>query len=618
MQFSEFKTKLLTGIVERDKHCVKLINNNKKLVQEYFTKDNLNYVKEFIDDLYVPIRNENKKFKVIESVLKHPVMNIVLAEFRNSDILIKICKDGSNKKAAEWLISMDIHLEVQDKMGKTALMWAFHNLYFEPIVDQLLKIKGNHINLVDHDGNTALFHACYTTPMLMRRVLRTKLFDFNHLNKYQENVLLFSAKHDEVRSFDLLLDLPGINTDLFYEDGKSLAMMLVEQSRPNQLLSLTKKKKIDVNYKNKAGDSLVSVYFKGYLKLMDSITNRNDLTREKMYKVEDNAQTLKKLIEVGCDFNCIIDGDGNTPVMAFMFLEDYASLNYLLENCKNIDLSIKNKYGIDANHLSIFIKSNVINDLVLANKRYSYFISYKAVRNYFINNKTSKSDYLDPANNNSVMYALAHNDPYVKHFINIVTPNNLFEKNNKNENVIIVATKLGFSKELKLILSKITGDKEMEIQVNTQDHLGNTALHYAVLLKDKYIVNLLMNNKANPNLKNNNGLSAIDLSKDNEESIIAPYLYHPIPISEMEEQIEKLKSKLKSVVKAKSTDEKVNDYIKNYRITSYQQDYEYLMNCKCISCYYPSQFNIKLQQWRMEVYYPDSKDQNIYLATFLL
>lgn len=604
MEYSEFKNFLLNGINKKDKSSVKLINNNKVLIQSYFNENNLNYVADFIDSLYSPILNEKKKFKVIEDILKNPSMSFVLAEFRKSNILIKICDEGSNKKAIEWLLSMNMDLCVQDENGRTALMCAVHHWNLESIVDKFLEAKGKHLDLADNDGNTALFHACQSTIMF-KKLINSNLFDYNHINNDHENILLYGAKYDALRSFDTLMNLPNIDINIVNNVGKNLATILVENARYAELKILYQKKHFNVNYKNKFGETLVSIFFRKYQQQIEEVFGKIYETEFNYYKVKNFAQTLKTLIDIGCDFNSPIDGDGNTPVMILMIMEDYVSLKYVLDNCSYLDLSIKNKYGVDATYLSLFIKKSVFDSVDYNKLKGANSISYKSLKHALMNGRGFNFNAMDSNNNNMVICGLAHNDPMTVNYIDNISPKLLLEKNNKNENAIIVATKLGRDVELSKILEKFSGDnndKEKYVRVNAQDNSGNTALHYAVLIRNKYVINLLMNHQADLNLKNNEGKSPLDLSKEIEESTaITDLLLHPRSSSEMRQML--------MAIKGKSTDEKVDDYIKNYRIVAFQQEYEDLCRNENISCYVPSPYNSTVEQWMMEVLYPSAVSQ---------
>ncbi|OUM67992.1 hypothetical protein PIROE2DRAFT_58386 [Piromyces sp. E2] len=502
-----------------------------------------------------------------------------------------MCEEGGNEKAIEWLLSMHMDLNIQDEKGRTAFMHAVHHWDYENIIDAFLKKNGRHLYLVDNDGHTALFHAAHSTTTIFHQLLKSNIFDYTHINHNHENILLYMAKHSLLKSFNLLLDQSDVDFNLVNNENKNVAMLLAENAHFIELKTLFHKKNINVNYQNRNGDTIVSLFLKKYQQQVKGELGKDYNTEYHDSIIENYAQTLKTLIDIGCDFNCVIDDDGNTPVMFYMIMEDYVSLKYLLDNC-DLDLTKKNRYGINAIYLSLFINEDIFSQIT-HHKFLIHHISYKSVKLALLNHKGFDFDNLDSNHNNLVMNGLIYNDPYTMNYIDRISPQVLFTKNNKNENVIIVATKLGHHKILKKLLSKISGDhqeKEKYYHVNTQNYIGNTALHIAVLMKDKYAVNLLMNNKADPNIRNKNELSAFDLSLDIEDTCISDFLFFPIPIHEMERQIHKNKPYPK-------------DSIINKHITAFQQDYVDLMKKDNMTGYTPSPFNIMLQQRMIGVLY---------------
>ncbi len=57
--------------------------------------------------------------------------------------------------------------------------------------------------------------------------------------------------------------------------------------------------------------------------------------------------------------------------------------------------------------------------------------------------------------------------------------------------------------------------------------------------------------------------------------------------------------------KNKNIDERLDDYIKNYRITFYQKEYNYLLKYEFISNYRPSCSNGLIQKWIYELLYEE-------------
>jgi ankyrin repeat protein len=79
--------------------------------------------------------------------------------------------------------------------------------------------------------------------------------------------------------------------------------------------------------------------------------------------------------------------------------------------------------------------------------------------------------------------------------------------NNKNENELIIASKINQVKVVEILL-------ERGIYIDHQDNFGNMALHYAVDIQEPYLIYKLMSKKSNVHLKNNEGKSALDLAKE--------------------------------------------------------------------------------------------------------
>ncbi|OUM70314.1 hypothetical protein PIROE2DRAFT_66711, partial [Piromyces sp. E2] len=121
-----------------------------------------------------------------------------------------------------------------------------------------------------------------------------------------------------------------------------------------------------------------------------------------------------------------IDEVGNTPIMFFLMIEDFIAVNFILSYCKDVDLSIKNKNGISASALALKIKDeNVLIDQIFMHQ-------------------TFDKQFVDPYNNNLLMYSVLTDNPYM--FIKILNenPKSIAQVNNNKENFVILATKLGF------------------------------------------------------------------------------------------------------------------------------------------------------------------------------
>ncbi|OUM57916.1 hypothetical protein PIROE2DRAFT_64735 [Piromyces sp. E2] len=221
---------------------------------------------------------------------------------------------------------------------------------------------------------------------------------------------------------------------------------------------------------------------------------------------------LHTLIEWGCDLNDPIDSDGDTPIMFFLMLEDYATTYYYLlkRHGRKIDLSIKNKNGINATYLSLFIKVNSV---------YS-----KLLKDELVCHQTYDFSYIDSYGNNMMMHMVIRDDSAAAINLLLKNKNSINHVNDRKENLLILSVKFGCHGMLSNYLFK-------EINIDQQDDVGNTALHYAIQLKDKFSINSLCFNKANLYIKNNKGITPYDLAVSlNDDSILSLLLKPVNPI----------------------------------------------------------------------------------------
>eukprot|EP00833_Pecoramyces_ruminatium_P010536 jgi/Orpsp1_1/1184568/evm.model.c7180000090055.1 len=343
----------------------KNIEFNKKLIEDYINGPDSSYIKKFIYDFNtVLLKFKGKKYKIFEKVLMYNSMKIVLEEFRESDILIRACKTV-NKKLFEWLFTMKLNYSLQDQAGMTALMHAANNGSLGFVVDKIIKEGNDSINIKDIFGNNALFYST-NKPENLKKLLKSNI-DIKHINKNGDNVLLYSCRNDNIRSFEILNKYECFDPRYVNHEGKTAAMYLVENGRHNELIDYLSKNKDKISPFdiNKSREGLVSTYMISYYERYVGNLCEMEFNNERNYNVIKNfAFILSSLIKFGCDFNIPVDKDGNTPIMIFLMMKDYVSAKYLLDNYKGtIDLSIKNKYGVNASYLSLFLNEDIFERL---------------------------------------------------------------------------------------------------------------------------------------------------------------------------------------------------------------------------------------------------------------
>jgi len=388
--FESFSTLLLKQLEVGDKKALSTIDDHSKLVEQCLSNSKSEYMKKFVYDFNtVIVESKMKKYKIFENVLYHKLFENVLAEFKNSDVLIRAC-EALNKNAAEWLLTMNLNYDVQAESGATALMESAFRPTLYSVFEKLLKSNVD-VNIVDNNGNNALFYATKNAKCL-KTLLKKTTIDVNHLNKDNDSVLTYCCKMDRVGTLDILINQKSLDPNHADSNGKTAAMYLVENTQHNILKPFVLNNHIDPNYKNKYGQTLVSCFVNKYYQHCNGelehiqLSNRSGYLRNKRY-----AYTLATLIDLKCDFNVPVDDDGNTPIMVFLMMKDYVSCQYLLERCGNlIDLSKKNYNDINASYLSLFISPEVFEGLLFKNND---IFSLKTLKKDFIDNPTFDKRY---------------------------------------------------------------------------------------------------------------------------------------------------------------------------------------------------------------------------------
>ncbi|OUM58237.1 hypothetical protein PIROE2DRAFT_21389 [Piromyces sp. E2] len=350
--FEAFENVLFSQLRTDDKECLKNIVKEKKLIETYLNGKDLTNVKKFVNDFNdVILGSDIKKYKLFEAVLNRELFTAVLAEFRESNVLIRACKEV-NRKAVEWLLTMNINYGIQDEQGMTALMHAAEHASLDFAVEKIMKSDGKCIQLVDNNGNNVLFHAT-SSPDILKKLLKSKNnLDIHHLNHDNENLLLYCSRYNKMRSFEILNKHNSFDPNLCNCVGKTTAMYLVENGRFSEVKAFVKDNKINPNYINKLGDSLVSVYIKKYYQhYIGNIGETNFASNYNYVVIKNYALTLRSLIDLKCDFNIPVDKEGNTLIMVLSMMGDQVTSRYLLEKC-NIDLLKENYKGQNAKNCS--------------------------------------------------------------------------------------------------------------------------------------------------------------------------------------------------------------------------------------------------------------------------
>ncbi|OUM63991.1 hypothetical protein PIROE2DRAFT_60957 [Piromyces sp. E2] len=405
-----------------------------------------------------------------------------------------MCREGK-KDVIKWLLTMDINSTVKDEFGMTALMYAAEkpNLLF--VVKHFVARNDTRcLNIRDNHGENALFHSLYNKNAFVE-LLKSDI-DINQVNNNNETILLYCCKYSIYEPIPLITDTQKINGNIVDNEERTAVMYLAEKARNTEIPCLYKY--TDFDYINKKNESILSIVIKN-IYTIKSVNEPHTFCKY--------SGIIVMLNNLGCNLNLPIDDDENTALMVFMIKPDYPALNYMLKRGQNLDLSLKNKYGENAS--SLFFKC--IND--------------SSLYPYLINNPTFDFDYIDRNNKNSMLMLGSLIQPQL---VNSVLENNINlinEVNNKNENALIIAIKYNNGEAVAKLL-------ECGINVNQQDYIGNTALYYAIDLKNLNYIKVLMDRHADIHRRNVEGKSPLEYAHELGEKSIINLLNNPESVEE--------------------------------------------------------------------------------------
>jgi len=360
-ELETFEKELFAKLRKNSKKSLNIIEKNEKLVDNYLNGSNTEAIKKFVNGFNdVFLDKSVKKYKLFEAVLNHKLFTKVLAQFRESDVLIRACKDVKryyssyefedydeivNKKVVEWLLTMNINYAVQDEKGMTALMYAVKTVKLYFAVKVMMTEKSMY--LLDNDGNNVLFHAADNYSSLKEFIKYKDSYNIDHVNNNNENLYCYCSRKDKITSqkyLDTLKEYKCAQPNLANNDGKTAAMYLIFYAKYKELISFVKYYQIDPNYVSKKGHSLVSSLIQRYYtfytkKIVQKEGFGLNLTGFKKFSL-----IFEALKNMGCDFSISVDENGTTVPMILSKLHDEVTHNYLFGNEPIVNVKTDIKY----------------------------------------------------------------------------------------------------------------------------------------------------------------------------------------------------------------------------------------------------------------------------------
>ena len=439
---------------------------------------------------------------------------------------------------------MDINTFVQNEYGVSALMAASKDPDLLFVVKHLLNRDSDNINLCDTNGETALFYAVHNIDAF--RLLLDFKINTNSLNKDKDSILTYCCRNKIYEPLRSLSVKEFVDVNIFNNDERTALMYLMDDARCTEIKYFIDNKNVNLYFKNHKNETAFSIFFKNYYEAYRKLD---------MDKILSYIKVIKLLLQKKISLNVSIDEEGNTPMMFFLMIEDWVTMAYIVLNCLDIDLSIKNNKGESFSSLCAKHKPSKESTYSGINAKYLMY--------HIFSQPSFDASYRGIAGMNVLMdYIIYYTENYDFNFKDMLKAHKeyLTVTNDDQENLLIVATKLGCHD----IITHIVFESS---DVNQQDILGNTALHYAVTINDYYIANLLAYYHADINIKNKEGKSPVNLINDSGDSAMLKTILKPCPSY----KFEKKEKKSSSIFSFKKTYEyrEVNEKLRE----KYQEKY---------------------------------------------
>lgn len=395
--------------------------------------------------------------------------------------------DTGNSDTISKLIAQRFDVNARDKWGGTALTSAAYRGH-ESIVKLLLTAPSIDVNMKGKWGNTALMNAANMgRENVVKLLLAVPRINVNIQSDSQSTALLDALSGKNENIVKLLLQMPGINVNAQNNQGDTALIYAVEMQN-KRFVQLLLESGADPKIKNeesKTALDLAKPKFKPIFKeLIES--SMKDLLQPWFEAAQKGHPDIILKLLGKVDVNAM--DDFGFTALRLAAEEGHENVVQMLLRTPGIDVNARN----EADRITPLMeavnkgKENVVKILLRTLDT--------DLNAQDFNNRTALIIAAYAGRENIVKLLLQDADVD----INI--------KDAYGNSALLVATNKKHEDIVKLLV------KTYGIEINAQDSDGNTALMKAAQEDYETIAKLLLDAGANPNIKNKNGLTALDLA----------------------------------------------------------------------------------------------------------
>lgn len=500
--------------------------------------------------------------KIIKLLLDQPNIDVNITN-NNKDTSLHLACKNNNFEIVKLLIEKRPMINQRNKDNESSLLIA--RRFNDGVIREFLSSKGEKYDAIDlqiiqKEKDFIKQLEGDASPRFISTLNQLGIYinDVDY-DSYNFSVLMYAIKHDNeiakilVRHIDTNVNLQNSN----YMSALIFAMIYNNNEIAELLLT---RRDIDVNLQDKVGNSalMYAIKFKNKIifelllarqDLKINIQNndgRHELLYAIQYKNNEFIELLLRRPEI--DIN-VPDKNGDTALIYAINLDLYELCKLLISNSKliiNLENSNSNMaliYALKKDSFKVaelLLKQTEINVNTQDDKRKTALI-YAIDRNYhniitlLFKHPKINIDLQDNFGKTPVSYLITFDDFFNRDY-------NIRKRQSadKNIKILLCRTELKINEKNYWILllyaieynnieiAKLLLDRS-EININSQDNKGNTALMYAVEKQNDYIIKLLLNRpKININLQNREGNTAFVIGKEIVNKNAKPYNKYPI------------------------------------------------------------------------------------------
>ncbi|KAG4085699.1 ankyrin repeat-containing domain protein [Neocallimastix lanati (nom. inval.)] len=521
-------------------------------------RDHTKYYYGFIVEFIIHVKNKEKisteyiqkllsfhkqKLYMVNSLFKNAIkskkLNIIKSLEKYSDIIKEECSDISfrnivfpyRKDCYEYCIGKIFGVDYQDKLGKTALMYASKYGLID-VVKNLVEVKKANLHIKDNQGYTALYHAVSSGRFGIVKYLIQQNANINECNSDGDSLLICAVKLGYFSLVKLLIQ-NKININHQNKDGNTaLHVAIAKQTYMNSIRHLIINQ-ADVNIKNNNGETSLALAIKNnfmeainllleYKADINSVDNFNNSILTLAIKNDLSYMLIESILSLGANIN-VKDEDNNTPLRIAIHNGNINTLVRLINH--GVDINEENDqnesildYAFREDHIDI--AKYLIRKGAIINKK--YYQELKDINLMIIIN----DDINDEKNHYSINRKIRGYTTLMiccqNNFINIVKyllDQNVYinEKNQFHETALHHAISGGHYDIIKLLI-----DHGADIHIKDNDNL--TTLMYASREDKKDIVQLLLDHNAEINEKDNEDWTALMFATRNGHNEVVKLL----------------------------------------------------------------------------------------------